>query len=219
MPFASPPVAAEVQRALAIEPVREPTAFEVGVTAPTHALDDDLIETVAYDPPADRRSSEPPRQPGTELMPAYTVPIPNQATGLDALAQTKAMTESVQAVHIGSMPTPGLDTTLSDSAPPSDPLMVTIKEEPSFAGPSSRRPKPQSVLVYVAVGLFATALFVLVGIAIWYFVLRDDGAAAGASPRWPSERTIAAIDDEGAVVRLARVGGRRNGGGHDGRAR
>ncbi|MEQ9317556.1 MAG: hypothetical protein RIF41_00295, partial [Polyangiaceae bacterium] len=73
---------------------------------------------------------------------------------------------------IGAMPTPGLDTTLSDSVPPSDPLMVTIKEEPTFVGPTTKRPKKRSGLWYLAIGLFAAAVFVLVGVAIWYFVIR-----------------------------------------------
>ena len=166
LPFATGPVAAEVQHGLGIEPVREPTPFEIGVTAPTAALDDDdLMATVAYDPA--------PRQASTELIDVHTVPIPSQSAGLDALNQTKAMTESIEAIQIGSMPTPGLDTTLSDSASPPDPLMMTIKEEPSFVG-SSRRPKKKgSVLVYVGIGLFAAAVFVLVGVAIWYFAIRD----------------------------------------------
>lgn len=173
LPFATPPVAAEVQQALGIAPVREPTPFEVGITAPTPALEaDDLMETVAYDPPP-RESTQPaPRDASTELIEVYTVPIPSQSPGFDALAQTKAMTENIQAIQIGAMPTPGLDTTLSDSVPPSDPLMVTIKEEPTFVGPSTKRPKKRSGLWYLAIGLFAAAVFVLVGVAIWYFVIR-----------------------------------------------
>ncbi|HHH29555.1 MAG TPA: serine/threonine protein kinase [Polyangiaceae bacterium] len=225
MPFASPKVAAEIQQALGIAPLRPPTPFEVGGAAPTPSLeDDDLMATVAYDPPA-RASSRPPAKT-TDRMNALTVPIPSR--GLEALAHTKAMTENIESIQIAPMPTPGLDTTVSDSSPPSDPLMVTIKEEPSFVSPSSRpAAKPErSALIYVAIGLFAAAVFVLLGVAVWYFVLRDDGRKAASVPivetaaTERSWRGVLVLPDIGEPAsRLARVAWRPNALGHDGRAR
>jgi len=196
LPFASPAVAATVQARLGVPAVREPTPFESGVTAPTPALDaDDLMETIAYDPAPEAGASG--ERASTELIRAQTWPVASesQGTGLGALDQTRAMTEDMQAIQIDQRPTPGLATTVSHDGPPaSDPLMVTIKEEPSFVSPSSPTPKAsggKSPLLYVAITLFATAAFVLLGVAIWYLVVRGDGGGASGSVRRPRSQELA----------------------------